>query len=376
MNIRRILLLAALTCLPLLSHAHKPSDSYLSLNVADRHVEGQWAIALRDLDFAIGLDQDGDSAITWNEVLAKQNDIERTALSRLVLSQRGATCQLGPTTLLADNYSDGAYAVLRFVGNCDGAIDTLDIRYTLLFDIDPQHKGLLKIDHAGRLLTGIFSAERPSQSFSLNAGNRLNTVVDYTKNGVWHIWIGFDHILFLLSLLLPAVLLCQNRQWQPSPDFKSSLVDVLKIVTAFTVAHSMTLTLAALQIVSLPSRLVESAIAASVALAAVNNVIPLFRGRRWLAALIFGLVHGFGFASVLTDLGLPRSSLLLALVSFNVGVELGQLGIVLLFLPLAHLLRTTLFYRRVLLPGGSVAISVIGTVWLLERALDWKLMTV
>lgn len=376
MNIRRILLLATLICLPLLSHAHKPSDSYLSLSVADRHVEGQWAIALRDLDFAIGLDQDGDSAITWNEVLAKQDDIERTALSRLVLSHHGATCQLGPTTLLTDNYSDGAYAVLRFAGNCASAIDTLDIRYTLLFDIDPQHKGLLKIDHAGQLLTAIFSTERPSQSFSLNAGNRLNTVVDYTKNGVWHIWIGFDHILFLLSLLLPAVLLCQDRQWQPSPDFKSSLVDVLKIVTAFTAAHSMTLTLAALQIVSLPSRLVESAIAASVALAAVNNVIPLFRGRRWLAALIFGLVHGFGFASVLTDLGLPRSSLLLALVSFNVGVELGQLGIVLLFLPLAHLLRTTLFYRRVLLPGGSVAISVIGTVWLLERALDWKLMTV
>ncbi|WP_292938451.1 HupE/UreJ family protein [Noviherbaspirillum sp.] len=376
MNIRRILLLATLICLPLLSYAHKPSDSYLSLSVADRHVEGQWAIALRDLDFAIGLDQDGDSAITWNEVLAKQDDIERTALSRLVLSHHGATCQLGPTTLLTDNYSDGAYAVLRFAGNCASAIDTLDIRYTLLFDIDPQHKGLLKIDHAGQLLTAIFSGERPSQSFSLNAGNRLNTVVDYTKNGVWHIWIGFDHILFLLSLLLPAVLLCQGRQWQPSPDFKSSLVDVLKIVTAFTAAHSMTLTLAALQIVSLPSRLVESAIAASVALAAVNNVIPLFRGRRWLAALIFGLVHGFGFASVLTDLGLPRSSLLLALVSFNVGVELGQLGIVLLFLPLAHLLRTTLFYRRVLLPGGSVAISVIGTVWLLERALDWKLMTV
>ncbi|MGE5649318.1 MAG: HupE/UreJ family protein [Bacillota bacterium] len=376
MSIQRLLLLAALICLPLLSHAHKPSDSYLSLSVAERHVEGQWAIALRDLDFAIGLDQDGDSAITWKEVLAKQDDIERTALSRLALSQRGTTCRLGPTTLLADNYSDGAYAVLRFAGNCASAIDTLDIRYTLLFDIDPQHKGLLKIDHAGQLLTGIFSAERPSQSFSLNAGNRLNTFMDYTKNGIWHIWIGYDHILFLLSLLLPAVLLCQDRQWQPSPDFKSSLVDVLKIVTAFTVAHSMTLTLAALQIVSLPSRLVESAIAASVALAAINNVIPLFRGRRWLAALIFGLVHGFGFASVLTDLGLPRSSLLLALVSFNVGVELGQLGIVLLFLPLAHLLRTSMFYRRVLLPGGSAVIAVVGAVWLLERALDWKFVTV
>jgi len=136
---------------------------------------------------------------------------------------------------------------------------------------------------------------------------------------VWHIWIGFDHILFLLSLLLPAVLAFGGGRWQAVERFAPAFWDVFKIVTSFTVAHSITLSLAALGVISLPSRLVESAIATSVVLAALNNVFPLVHGRRWMVAFFFGLVHGFGFASVLRDLGLPQNALLIALVGFNLG---------------------------------------------------------
>ncbi len=158
---------------------------------------------------------------------------------------------------------------------------------------------------------------------------------------MWHIWIGFDHILFLLSLLLPAVLIWRASRWQAVETFRAAFVDVFRIVTSFTVAHSITLSLATLGFVSLPSRWVESAIAASVVLAALNNLWPLFHGRRWMVAFGFGLIHGFGFASVLVDLGLPRETLVLALVGFNLGVEAGQLAIVALFLPLAFALRRT-----------------------------------
>ncbi|RYE96019.1 MAG: HupE/UreJ family protein, partial [Oxalobacteraceae bacterium] len=191
---------------------------------------------------------------------------------------------------------------------------------------------------------------------------------------VWHIWIGFDHILFLLSLLLPAVLVLRDRRWEGRTTFRAAAIDVLKIVTAFTLAHSITLTLATLGVVSLPSRLVESAIAASVALAALNNVWPLFHGRRALVAFAFGLIHGFGFASVLLDLGLPKAALLLSLVGFNVGVELGQLAIVLLFLPLAYLARNTLLYRRGVLGLGSCLIVLVALAWLVERSMDVKLL--
>ena len=128
-------------------------------------------------------------------------------------------------------------------------------------------------------------------------------------------------------------------------------------------------------LVALPSRWIESAIALSVVLAAINNVFPVVSHGRWLAAFGFGLIHGFGFASALKDLGLPTGSLALSLFGFNVGVELGQLAIVCAFLPLAFALRATWAYRRVVLAGGSVLIAAIAGVWLVERAFDLRLIT-
>ena len=149
---------------------------------------------------------------------------------------------------------------------------------------------------------------------------------------------------------------------------------MFKVVTAFTVAHSITLSLAALGVISLPSRLIESAIAASVVLAALNNVRPVVYGGRWIIAFVFGLIHGFGFASVLTDLGLPQGSLLLALVAFNLGVELGQLAIVAVFLPVAYALRDTrALPARGVLIGGSLLVAAIAAVWLVERAFNVSL---
>ena len=197
--------------------------------------------------------------------------------------------------------------------------------------------------------------------------------LDFAREGVWHIWIGFDHILFLLSLLLPAVLVASSATRARADAFAPVLIDVLKVVTAFTVAHSITLSLAALSVVQLPSRFVESAIALSVVLAAINNIRPIVRERRWLVAFSFGLIHGFGFASVLADLGLPQEALLLALVAFNLGVEAGQLAIVCAFLPVAYALRATIFYRRIVLHAGSAAIAAIAAVWLAERALDVRI---
>ena len=142
------------------------------------------------------------------------------------------------------------------------------------------------------------------------------------------------------------------------------------MVTAFTLAHSITLSLAALGVISLPSRLVESVIAASVVLAALNNLRGTIEGKRWIMAFGFGLIHGFGFASVLADLGLPQNALVLALVGFNVGVELGQLAIVAAFLPVAFLLRRTWFYRVGVLTGGSILVAVVASWWLVQRLFD------
>lgn len=364
------------------AQAHKPSDSYLSLAVADpasgpepaRVLGGQWDIALRDLDHAIGLDADGNGEITWGELRARHADIADYALTRLSVAADGAACALRAGEQLVDDHTDGAYAVLRFTARCPAAPRVLEIGYRLFADLDPQHRGLLRLDHAGASRTAIFSPEAPRQRFELGATSLLAQFITYFKDGVWHIWIGFDHVLFLLSLLLPAVLLREGGRWVAVARLRDAGVDVLKIVTAFTVAHSITLTLATLGVVSLPSRWVESVIALSVVLAALNNLFAVVGGRRWAMAFVFGLIHGFGFASVLADLGLPQATLALALVGFNLGVEAGQLAIVAVFLPLAYAVRHTRFYRWGVLVAGSIAIAVLATAWLLERALGLSLL--
>jgi hypothetical protein len=361
----RLFLFLALLCGAILpAQAHKPSDSYLSLTVQDQRVSGQWDIALRDLDFAIGLDQDGDGKLTWDEIRARHAAIAAYALERLKLSTDQGACAIDIADQLIDDHTDGAYSVLRFGVACRAPVTALTIDYRLFADLDPQHKGLLRLTHSGQTSTAIFDPQHARQTLSLAAPNRWGQFATYVKEGVWHIWIGYDHILFLLSLLLPAVLLAA-----PSDNLRGAFIDVLKVVTAFTLAHSLTLTLASLSLIALPSRLVESAIAASVVLAAVNNIYPLFRGRRPLAAFAFGLIHGFGFASVLIDLGLPKTALLASLFGFNLGVEIGQLCIVAAFLPLAFALRHTLFYRR-LLTGGSALIALVAVAWFVERAFD------
>lgn len=347
--------------------AHKASDSYLTLSLQGQNVTGQWDVALRDIDFAMGLDANGDGAITWGEVQARQRDLDAWALGRLTL-QRGGNCSLAVTEHLVDEHTDGSYAVLRLTGTCPAGQGDLAINYRLLFDLDALHRGLLRLELDGISHSAVLSPDTGVLSVKAGETSRRSQFLQYLAEGVWHIWIGFDHILFLLSLLLPAVLVFSARRWQGALTFGRALSEVLWVVTAFTLAHSVTLTLAALDIVQLPSRLVESAIAASVVLAAANNLYPVVQRRRWLVAFGFGLIHGFGFASVLTELGLPQGALVLSLLGFNLGVETGQLAIVAVFLPMAYVLRNTLLYRKLVFLGGSWLTLLLALVWLIERA--------
>jgi hypothetical protein len=333
--------------------AHKASDSYLTLRVQGSEISGQWDIALRDIEVALGLDADGDGEIRWGELRARHSALAAWALSALTL-ERGGRCTLQVAGHAVDQHTDGAYAVLQLAGRCPSDAGPLTLDYRLLFDVDTLHRGLLKLaldgaDHASVLAPG---QARPA--FTPAPPGPAAAFVSFLRQGVWHIWIGFDHILFLIALLLPAVFERRARRWVGVPRFGRAARDVVAVVTAFTLAHSITLSLAALEWVSLPSRWVESAIG----------------GRRWMMAFGFGLIHGFGFASVLADLGLPTASLAWSLAGFNVGVELGQLAIVAAFLPLAFALRHTGLYRHVVFTGGSWAALVLAALWFVERAFD------
>ena len=362
-----LLVLAIATSAP--AQAHKPSDSYLSVTVGDV-LTGEWKIALRDLDYAIGLDGSDDGVITWGELRQRHQAIATYALSRLRIEGDGAACPIQAGPQLVDSLTDGAYTVLRFSIGCAQQPQSLRVDYNIFFDIDPQHRGLFRLDVDGASQTTVFGPESSQQSFDLAATSLLHQFATYVDEGVWHIWIGYDHMLFLLTLLLPAVLRRQEGRWTAVPRFRDGLLHVVGIVTAFTLAHSCTLSLAALGVIGLPSRLVESVIAGSIIIAALNNFYPVVTRRLWLVALTFGLAHGFGFAGVLADLGLPRDARLVSLVAFNVGVELGQLAVVAAALPLVYSLCRWRHYPRAVLQGGSLAIVSVASLWFIQRAFD------
>ena len=355
--------------------AHKPSDSYLTLTVKGATVEGRWDIAIRDLDYAMGVDRDGNGDVTWGELRARRDDIAGLALSHLTV-RNGTDDSACPTTLRdfeVASHSDGTYAVLRFDAACTAEPRVLDVDYELFFDIDPQHHGIVRVDDGAGTRTAIFTPQDRHQRFEQTTLARGHQLAAATLLGIHHIFAGIDHLLFLIALLLPSVLVRKGKTWEPVPSFRAALTDVLKIVTAFTVAHSITLSLSALEILRLPSRFVESGIAASVVLAAVNNLVRVLEEDRWTAAFALGLLHGFGFSATLMDLGLPRKNLVLTLFGFNLGVEIGQMCVVAAFLPLAFLARRTDAYRRVGLIAGSAVIAVIATIWFVERAFVVKI---
>jgi hypothetical protein len=360
--------LAALLSLATLApaHAHKPSDSFVTLNLApgDAGVRGHWDVSVRDLDEALALDRDRDASVTWGEIDERRADIERLLRAGLTLRAPQAACSPDPSLAGVIRHDGEAFvrATLAFV--CPPGALTID--YRLFGDVDRQHRGLVRIEGAGES-TLVVGHGRPTPVVTRSQAARVS-LATFVREGVLHIWGGFDHVLFLLALLLPAVVRREGRSWREAAALRPALGEVARIVTAFTVAHSLTLGLAASGVVQLPGRLVEPAIALSVLVAAIDNLHPLFKNDRWAIAFVLGLLHGFGFSSSLAALGSAGSGQLVSLLGFNLGVELGQLALVAAFVPLAFAARRTPFYRRGVLQMGSLAISLTALVWFCQRA--------
>ncbi len=356
------------------AYAHKPSDSYLRIDGDADRFQAEWDIAVRDLELLVGLDDDQDGQITWGELRRKQRAVAAHALNHLTVRSVNAKVPLRVTEMKVTRHSDGAYAVLLLEGDRSVASTPLDLEYDLLFDIDPTHRGLVLLQQRGATSTNIIGPDSPRVRLSIEEGSLLRAFAEYVGEGVWHIWIGFDHILFLISLLLPAVLVWKDRAWSGVESLRPACVSVLRIVTMFTLAHSITLWLSVMEYVQLPSQWVEATIALSIIITAMSNLFPRLPLSGWKVAFAFGLIHGFGFANVLIDLGLSSGSLAVALLGFNVGVELGQIAIVLAFMPLAFMLRNTSLYRVAVLQAGSVIIALIAAIWFYERVFNAEIL--
>lgn len=356
--------------------AHEPSKSYLSLSLDPSGFTGRLEIPLRDARNVAPLGVGEKDSITQAQIDAHYHDVTDYALSHLQLKLDGHVLppRFTSATPILEELSDGLYLRLNFILEHVPAPRTLEVSYNLFFETNSLHRGLLRLEAGGKTQLAAFSPRHSSQSFQFGPPSYGRQFLDFLREGVWHIWTGYDHILFLLALLLPSVLRREAGQWREARALRPAFYNVLKIVSAFTLAHSLTLSLAALGVVRPPSRFTESAIALSVVLAAANNLWPLMGERAWIVAFGFGLIHGFGFATALSDFGLTHGRLALTLVGFNAGVEIGQLAIVAVFLPAAFALRRTWLYQMPLLRLGSACVILIAGAWCAERALDVKFM--
>ncbi len=361
-------ILSVIALTPISAAAHTQSYGFLHVKVEDDRVSGQLELAVRDLDIAYGLDANGDGKITWGELRQREAEIAAQVLQKISIGPADEPCDLAPKDIAIDTRGGENYAIFPFTGSCEAIGSQVRVGYDLMFSVDAQHRGLVDVTRGDIGRSTVMTPETRVAVLDLESNNLLDVAGSFIAHGAHHIWSGYDHMLFLTTLLLSAVVIRSNNKWKPVERLTKTIWATAKVVTAFTLAHSITLSAAALGVVQLPSRLVESVIAASVAIAAINNLLPIVSRRIWIAAFVFGLMHGFGFASVLTDLGLPPARKLVALFSFNVGVELGQLTVVACLLPILFWIRRTSAYTRVALPAGSMVIAVIGFLWFVQRA--------
>ncbi len=282
------------------------------------------------------------------------------------ISNNNQTCRLKLKQMIIEK--DIALRSTFFI-NCKQAIEILKINYRLFFDFDKTQEGVMQVVLKDDERLFVFSPHQKTYTLKLTTPKAFN-ISDFTNfiyEGIWHIWEGIDHILFLLMLLLPTTLYSRN--------FKSAFTDILKIVTAFTLSHSFTLFLSMLDILKPPQQLIETLIALSVVLTAINNIYPILpKKKTWLLAFTFGFIHGFGFANAMEQLNIERANFASALFGFNIGVEIGQIVIVAATLPLLYLLAYKKVYGKIFVPLLSAIVAVIALLWAVQRAFSLHLM--
>lgn len=363
------LLVLILTCTTL--QAHEASTAYLNLEPtsaesgADNTYNAEYELSLRDLALLINIDANNDSQVSWAEVKSQSALIEQMINAQVTLSGDSQACQPTDFAPLAINNRGGFnYLYTNFKLSCSAPISSLD--YQVLTGVDANHRLILTQIDDGLPIQVMAVGQSPIGAAADTGW--LATATIFLKSGIHHLLIGWDHLLFLFVLLIPAVYSRKEHGLVAVSKPKAALVEVFWIATSFTLAHSITLTLAALDIVSIPAAFIESVIALSIAFAALNNLVPVLRVRAIYLAFVFGLIHGFGFANVLVDLPLATSERVLALLSFNVGIELGQLVFILVVFPIALLLRHTQFYKIAIFYLGSLISVAIALWWFAERA--------
>lgn len=355
------------------SFSHSGSISYFELEVErENEIHGDWYVGLQELELVLGLDLNQDGNLSWGEFYSQQSLLVSYARANIRAASSTEDCDVKLGVPALSQLSNGVYSRIPVQILCPTGETISSMSYSGIFPDDLSHRAIVKIKNRNLSPDGegddvsvlVMSPTKQQIFFDKNALPGLPASLEMLKQGVVHILEGYDHLLFLLALLIPLTL--EKGLWK-RPRSRKVIFNLCKVISAFTLGHSITLVLATLFEIRPPIAFVESLIAASVIVAGINIVWPLFRESSWRVAIGFGLIHGFGFASVLSELNLSSSALASSLFTFNLGVEIGQLLVVVLVLPVMILMamkQATVVFAR---SFAAIAIVSMGTVWLVER---------
>ena len=323
--------------------------------------------ALQDAEAVTRLDEDMDAEVSAEEMLRGETTLVAVMDEALVIYLDGRPAEHTPPVIDIDD-KNNVHIRWEFKGK---ATSEISFHSTLLASLPKGHRQFFSIKDAAGGVVGekMLNAQADSLVLAMTEGTvtaqpgtavgseegQPNTFWDFFKLGVEHILTGYDHLLFLFALLVVT------------RDFWSSF----QIITCFTIAHSITLGVATFDLVQIPAAIVEPLIAATIVYVGVENLIREEPKGRWLLTSAFGLVHGFGFASVLRDLGVAsgKSSIAVPLFSFNLGVEIGQITVAAIVLPFIWKLRAWPFFVKRWVPACSMLVVVAGGYWLLQRTI-------
>jgi hypothetical protein len=357
------------------AYAHAPGQSYIYIQKYENKLSGRFEITLGDLNKTLKTVSTG-RPITEANLKDRIDEVYDYYIKNVQFydGTRSLTIRFTDSDIRITTI--GTYALLNFllVENSAGP-DVIDIDYEVMFDVDPDHLALLVIEQFWK--GGIYGNEsRVSLAFSPSNRRQQLSFSDYSvykgfigvvKLGIEHMWKGIDHILFLTALILPSAMRRKEKHWEPVTEFRTAIMNVVKIVTLFTISHSVTLGIAALGIFNLSSRLVEPIIAISIIVAALDIIFPIFKGKIGWVVFIFGLFHGFGFASVLVDRGVLGEHMALSLFGFNLGVEIGQVVVIGIIFPLIYFFRQYAFYPKIIMRYGAATMIFAAAFWSFER---------
>ena len=365
-RILRVISLLLLATAAWQAQSHEISSGYLTIeSEGSSDITGELSLKPYDLAHVVAVDNDANGQLSWGEVMLAQNEIGSYVQSHLTLTRSNEACELTSGTPKLSVVSGENLITVPFTAACPPG-ESLTVGYSGIFDFDPTHKVLTTFSDTGMPTSIVLSQQSSTHEFTRNNTGFWDGVRSFVYEGIIHIWIGIDHILFLMALLLTVNLIRRQESWVGHPTIAPILKETVYLVTAFTVAHSITLTITALGWIAPSSRWVEVGIAVSVLLTAMNNIWPVVTRLTWIT-FAFGLLHGMGFASVFAELQSNSNSTLVTVASFNIGVEIGQLVIVLAVLPLLIAVRKWRWYPKTLMPLASSAIAIVALNWAIQR---------